>query len=130
MLFHKLYPKRRPVPQMTTIAPIKLAFTNSSIPSLKTHRDISKRRCFEKFCCCDQACQFSVLEGTPWRSYLEKNWQWRQIYKKTSLTFYTSNDVLAVSKRKNYTATLNTPFCWIRHRFYRIAAVYPFGHYY
>ena len=28
---------------------------------LKTHRQISKKRCFEKHCSCDQACQFSVL---------------------------------------------------------------------
>ena len=32
---------------------------------LKAHRDICKIRCFEKYCSCDKACQFSVLLGTP-----------------------------------------------------------------
>ena len=40
--------------------------------SLKAHRQISEKRCFRKYCSCDQACQFSALQGTPWRSYLEK----------------------------------------------------------
>ena len=38
---------------------------------LKAHRQISKKRCFEKYCSCDQACQFSASWGTPWRSYFE-----------------------------------------------------------
>ena len=38
---------------------------------LKAHRQISKKWCFEKYCSCDQACQFLTLYGTPWRSYLE-----------------------------------------------------------
>ena len=29
--------------------------------SLKAHRQISKKQCFEKYCSCDQACQFSAL---------------------------------------------------------------------
>ena len=29
--------------------------------NLKAHRQISKKRCFEKYCSCDQACQFSAL---------------------------------------------------------------------
>ena len=33
--------------------------------SLKAHRQISKKRCFGKYCSCDQACQFSALQGTP-----------------------------------------------------------------
>ena len=33
--------------------------------SLKAHRQISKKRCFEKYCSCDQACQFSALQVTP-----------------------------------------------------------------
>ena len=92
---------------------------------LEAHRQISKKRCFEKYCSYDQVCQFSVLEGTPWRSYLEnltiddkfinkrvfssrgytltelfrKPDNWRKIYKQTSSTFYTSNDV---PRRKNY----------------------------
>ena len=28
---------------------------------LKAHRQISEKRCFEKYCSCDQACQFSAL---------------------------------------------------------------------
>ena len=27
---------------------------------LKAHRQISGKRCFEKYCSCDQACQFSA----------------------------------------------------------------------
>ena len=54
---------------------------------------ISKKWCSEKHCSCDNACQFSALYGTPWWSYLEKSDSWRQIYKQTSLTFYTSNNV-------------------------------------
>ena len=29
---------------------------------LKAHRQISKKRCFEKYCSCDQACQVSALK--------------------------------------------------------------------
>ena len=39
--------------------------------SLKTHRQISKKRYFEKCCSCDKACQFLALQSIPWRSYLE-----------------------------------------------------------
>ena len=39
--------------------------------NLKAHRQISKKRCFKKYCSCDQACQVSALYGTPRRSYLE-----------------------------------------------------------
>ena len=28
---------------------------------LKAHRQISKKWCFEKYCSCDKACQFSAL---------------------------------------------------------------------
>ena len=66
--------------------------------SLKAHRHISKRRYFEKYCSCDKACQFWALWSTPWRSYFKILKNWRQIYKQTSSTFYTSNDV---SRRKN-----------------------------
>ena len=38
---------------------------------LKAHRQISKKRCFEKYCSYDQVCQVLTLYGTPWRSYLE-----------------------------------------------------------
>ena len=31
---------------------------------LKAHRQLSKKRCFEKYCSCDKACQFSALQGT------------------------------------------------------------------
>ena len=40
--------------------------------SLKAHRQISIKRCFENYCSCDQACQFSASQGTPWRSYFQK----------------------------------------------------------
>ena len=39
--------------------------------TLKAHRQVPKKRCFEKYCSCDKACQFWALLGTPWRSYLE-----------------------------------------------------------
>ena len=38
---------------------------------LKAHRQISKKRFFEKYCSCDIACQFSALYDTPCRIYLE-----------------------------------------------------------
>ena len=60
---------------------------------LKAHWRISKTRYSEKHRSSDEACQFSVLQGTPGRSYLEKTDNWRLIYKQTNLTFYTSNDV-------------------------------------
>ena len=34
---------------------------NLDIRLLKAHQQISKKRCFKKYCSCDQACQFSVL---------------------------------------------------------------------
>ena len=34
---------------------------NSSNQMLKTHRQISKKRCFEKHCSCDKVFQFSAL---------------------------------------------------------------------
>ena len=39
--------------------------------ALKVHRQISKKRCFEKYCSYDQVFQFSVLQGTPRWSYLK-----------------------------------------------------------
>ena len=39
--------------------------------SLLAHRQISKKRCFGKYCSCDKTCQFSALQGAPRRSYLE-----------------------------------------------------------
>ena len=41
-------------------------FRDKTSKHLKAHRQISKKWCFEKYCSCDQACQFS-----PWRRYLE-----------------------------------------------------------
>ena len=32
---------------------------------LKAHRQISKKRFFEKYCSYDQACQFTALQGAP-----------------------------------------------------------------
>ena len=43
-------------------------FFNTDILYLKhlnVHRQISKKRFFEKYCSCDKACQFSALQGTP-----------------------------------------------------------------
>ena len=42
-----------------------------NLMGLKTHRQISKEQCFEKYCSSNKACQFSDLQGTPRRSYLE-----------------------------------------------------------
>ena len=44
--------------------------TQTPHTNLKAHRHISKKRCL-KYCSCDKACQFSALQGTHWRSYLE-----------------------------------------------------------
>ena len=41
--------------------------------SLKAHWQRSKTQCPEKYCSCDEACQFSALYGTLWGSYLGKN---------------------------------------------------------
>ena len=71
---------------LTLLSLIILAF-------LKALWQIYKKRCSEKYCSCVEACQFSALYGTPWRSYLEKTDNWRQIYKQTSWSFCTSNDV-------------------------------------
>ena len=30
---------------------------------LKAHRQLSKKRCLEKYCSCDKACQFSALHS-------------------------------------------------------------------
>ena len=57
---------------------------------LKAHRQISKKRCFEKYCLCDKGWQFSAVASTPWWSHLDN---WRQIYKPTSWPIYTSNNI-------------------------------------
>ena len=41
------------------------------MPNVKAHQQISKKQCFEKYCLCDKACQFSALQGTHWWNYLE-----------------------------------------------------------
>ena len=51
----------------TLIAPVLIRF-------LKAHRQISKKRCFEKYCSCDQACQVSALKGNP-DGVIYKTWQ-------------------------------------------------------
>ena len=61
--------------------------------NLKAQWQISKKWCSNKYCSCDETCQFSAFKGTPWQCYLEKTDNWQQIYKQASLTFYTSNDV-------------------------------------
>ena len=55
--------------------------------------------CIEKYCPCDQACQLSASLGYTLAELFRKPENWRQIYKQTSLTFHTSNDV---SRRRNY----------------------------
>ena len=69
---------------------------------LKKHWQRSKKQSFGKYYSSDKACQFSVVKGTPWPSYLEKTDEkitidktdnLQEIYKQTSLTFYTSSDV-------------------------------------
>ena len=44
----------------------------SVLSKFKAHRQKSRKRCFEMYCSGDKACQFSALQGTPRRSYLEK----------------------------------------------------------
>ena len=72
---------------------------------LKAYWQICKKWCFEKYCSCDKACQFSTL----WSTYtlmelFRKPGNWRQICKQTSSTFYISKDVFLwnVFRRKNY----------------------------
>ena len=55
-------------------------------------------RCFGKYCSCEQACQFSALQGTPWWSYLE-NLTIDDKFINKRVRLYTLNDV---SRRKNY----------------------------
>ena len=50
---------------------LNISRTLSFLISLKAQRQISKKRCFEKYCSCDKACHFSALWGTPSQSYLE-----------------------------------------------------------
>ena len=40
---------------------IKISAHFSTKSRLKAHRQISKKRCFEKYCSCFQACQVSAL---------------------------------------------------------------------
>ena len=49
----------------------EILYTQEFQKELKAHRQVSKKRCFEEYCSCDQACQFSALKGTPLWSYLE-----------------------------------------------------------
>ena len=66
--------------------------------SLKVHWHISKKQYFEKYCFCGKTCQYSPLLGTPWQSL--KTWQLWQIYKQTSLVFYTSNMCLKLVEKE------------------------------
>ena len=50
---------------------LNLLIVFSQLYYLKAHRQISKKRCFEKYCVCDQAYQVSALKGTPSPSCLE-----------------------------------------------------------
>ena len=51
---------------VTVLMMLKYIFLYSELNLLlKSHRQISKKRCFEKYCSCDKVCQFSALWGTP-----------------------------------------------------------------
>ena len=83
-------------PVITRLFRIIIAYIESKnqhhfIPflSLKADQQISEKWCFEKHCSCNQACQFSVSQSTPWRSYLENltiddkfinKWVWLFMY--------------------------------------------------
>ena len=43
----------------------KICFCAKWMVLLKAHQQVSKKRCFKKYCSCDKACQFSALQGTP-----------------------------------------------------------------
>ena len=76
---------------------LTICFTRSCWPenTLKAHRQISEKRCFEKYCSCDKALGYTLTE------LLKKPDNWRQIYKQTCSTFYTSNTCLKrVEKKK------------------------------
>ena len=60
--------------------------------AMKTQREISKKRSFEKCCLCDKLCQLSFM-GHILTELFEKTDNWRQVYKQTSSTFYTSKGV-------------------------------------
>ena len=69
--FQKSYCKN-PVPVACNFIEKRLCYWCLNFVKLfKAHRQTSKKQCFEKYCSCDQACQFSALYGTPWWSYLE-----------------------------------------------------------
>ena len=36
---------------------------------LKTHGQISKKQCFEKYCSCEKLCQFSLRKKCPYSEY-------------------------------------------------------------
>ena len=55
-----------------------VAYKNQNTYLLKAYRQISKKRCFGKYCSCDQACQFSASKG--------------KIYKEKSSTFYSREE--------------------------------------
>ena len=65
--------------------------------ALKEHRQVSKKRHFEKYCSCDKACQCSALWNTPRRSYLENLTIDDKFINKR--LFIISNDM---PRRKNY----------------------------
>ena len=49
-----------------TVGPSLAAFLEplahrQNVASLKAHQQISKKRCFRRYCSCDKACQFSAL---------------------------------------------------------------------
>ena len=78
---------------------------------LKAHRQISKIRFFEKYCSCDKACQFSALQGNTLMELFRKPDNWRQIYKQTSPTFYTSKMCLKCVEKKKLLGRHNYYIC-------------------
>ena len=66
--------------------------------TLKSHRQISKKRCSEKYIYVIKHASFQLYK-IPLTELFRKPDNWPQIYKQTSSTFYTSNDV---SRRKKY----------------------------
>ena len=76
---------------------LTICFTRSCWPenTLKAHWQISEKRCFEKYCSCDKALGYTLTE------LLKKPDNWRQIYKQTCSTFYTSNTCLKRVEKKN-----------------------------
>ena len=64
---------------------------------LKTHRQISKKRCFESYCSCDETCQFSALENVIWKKMAIDS---KQINKRVWIFIYQTMSLSSVEKKK------------------------------